>query len=129
MEALKKTLTYFMPEKKADENRRRHTRLSGDGMTVIAGGARFDVVNWSENGFLLKAGNTNLPVTAQELTLKLKFSTGDGTKELPRTGRIIRRNGDYLAVSLMPLNEDEKILFGRMVDRALTESFVRSQLV
>lgn len=129
MEALKKTLSFFIPEETVDANRRRYTRMSGAGMTVTVGETYYDVENWSEGGLLLKAGNTNLPSSKyNDLDITLRFCGEAGMATLTHKGRVIRQSGGRIAIALNPFDDSDKVMFGRLVDNVLTESFLASQL-
>ncbi|TNE27905.1 MAG: hypothetical protein EP349_08535 [Alphaproteobacteria bacterium] len=129
MEALKKTLSFFIPEDVIDANRRRYTRMSGAGMTVTVGETYYDVENWSEGGLLLKAENANIPSTKYtDLDITLRFCGEAGMASLKHKGRVIRQANGRIAIALNPFDESDKVMFGRLVDSVLTESFIASQL-
>lgn len=129
MEPIKKTLSYFIPEEKIEANRREHMRLSGEGMTVIVGETYYDVINWSQGGILLKAPtNQNTPSAYSDFDLTMKLHSGDNAMSSKRQGRIIRKGNDTIAIAFEPLEDVARVDFVRMVDTALTESFVSSQV-
>ena len=129
MNAIKNSLSFFMPEEKTEANRRKNMRLSGDGMTAIVGETYYDVINWSQGGLLLKASNANSSSLIEgDLDLTLKFHSGESTNTIVHSGKVIRKGTDSIAVLLEPLAEDDRLAFSKMVDSALTESFISSQL-
>lgn len=131
MEALKKTLSFFIPEDAIDANRRRYTRMSGVGMTVTVGETYYEVENWSEGGLLLKSDNANnIPSSkySGDLDITLRFCGDVGMATLQHKGHVIRQSGGRIAIALNPFDDSDKVMFGRLVDSVLTESFVASQL-
>jgi len=129
MEALKKTLSFFIPEEVIEANRRRYTRMSGVGMTVTVGETYYEVENWSEGGLLLKSDNSNIPSSKySDLEITLRFCGEAGMATLQHTGRVIRQAGGLIAIALNPFDDGDRVMFGRLVDSVLTESFVASQL-
>jgi len=129
MEALKKSLSFFIPEDAIDANRRRYTRMSGTGMTVTVGETYYDVENWSEGGLLLKSDNSNIPSSKYtDLDITLRFCGEIGVATLQHKGRVIRQTDGRIVIALNPFDDNDKVMFGRLVDSVLTESFIASQL-
>ncbi len=130
MGTISKTMSYLFPRRGVESkeaNRREHNRLDGKNMEACLNGETFKVVNWSQSGLLLEPSNNNNYISnTPDLTLKL--SHGNNVISLMHTGHVLKSDKKGIVITLNPLNKLLKKQFSLMIDAALAESFLHSQI-
>lgn len=109
------------------QSQRHHQRRACDPCISVVNGRAYPVENWSQGGLLLQGDGKMLGV-GEDVTVTLKFRLRNTILNLDHTGKVVRKQGEKVAIRFMPLTERIRRGFQQVIDDYLTREFAESQM-
>lgn len=127
---LEKLLASFGPRTinapEETETRRRHARRAGTRLKVTVGQRNYDAQDWSLGGLFLQGNDSGL-APGDRVQITMQFDLPNDTIVISHQGRIVRSAKRGVAAEFMPLTDDVRRGFDKVIDNLHSLSFTESQ--
>ncbi len=106
--------------------RRRHNRRNCDKCIGFVKGSPCLVHNWSIGGALIESDD-RIFSSDEEVDITLKFKLNDRIIDLAHRARVVRKANGRIAMKFVPLTQQVKNGFQKVIDHYVATEFANSQ--
>lgn len=110
----------------ADYGKRRSVRRAADRCVGMINGQLYPVKNWSMSGTLVSVDSRRFALD-DTVQISLKFMLREKLIEIAHQAKVVRKQGDGIALEFKPLTDDIRVMFQNIIDDRVTSQFADSQ--
>lgn len=109
------------------QTRRRFPRRVSDTCVSEIAGKTFPIRDWSQCGVLIEM-DSRAYHTGQKIPVTLKFKLGHAIEDIEVTAEIIRKTQNLVAFNFVNMDASAKAHFSKILDEAIAQDFINSQM-
>lgn len=119
----------FGPSATEDDGstRRRHIRRAGPNTDILVANSSYIVKDWSKGGVFFETQPDARMVLGDQVQLTLRFRLPNEIITITQPGRIVRAVKRGIAAEFLPLSNEARRLFDRVIDGMNAQGFIESQ--